>query len=70
MKCSICGNEDETVLREGQLCDPCWYGSRLDPKEWKKQLKKKGIEVERSIGCMPIHGGFICGDPYKRAPNK
>lgn len=70
MKCAICENEDKTVLNEGQICDPYWYGSRLDPKQWKKQLKQKGIEVERSIGCMPIPGGFACGNPYKKVPQK
>ena len=67
MKCKICDKEDESVDENNSICDGCWYGMRLDPEAWKEQIKAKGIEIERAIGCNVIPGiGFVCGDPYKK----
>ena len=66
MKCEICEREDTGATEEWPVCDRCWYGMRLDPERWKEELKEEGIEVERHIGCVPIPGGFICGNPYKK----
>lgn len=59
--CSICGKHQEF-----DVCEFCWYGMRLDPKKWKAELKKKGIEVKYQGGCVPIGWGIICRDPYVR----
>ncbi len=60
--CAICGEP----TTDGPECDECFYGMRLDRKNWLAKMKAKGIEIERGIGCMPIPGGFVCGNPYKR----
>lgn len=61
-KCEICNRE----TNEGALCGRCFYGMRLDTERWIAELKAEGIEVERTGGCMPIKGGFICSNPYSR----
>lgn len=69
MKCEICEREDESVDENNKLCDRCWYGMRMAPEEWKKELESEGITAERGMGCQPFGDGFICGDPYRKAPH-
>ncbi len=64
-KCNICDRETDLDL-EGDTCDRCWYGMRMDPNGWKKEMVKEGIEIERGMGCVPTESGFICGDPYRK----
>lgn len=65
--CKICEGPVEIENRPTGMCDYCWYGMRLDAKNWIKDLKARGIEVEQGIGCNPIpRVGFVCGDPYRR----
>lgn len=66
MKCNICGEELELEHESSGVCDGCWYGMRLRPEDWIKDLKQKGIEVERGMGCQISEGGCICGDPWKK----
>lgn len=70
MKCIICEKEDKTLNEYVRECDNCWYGMRLDPDNWIKKLKKQGIEVERSVGCVVLPSGIACGNPYKRKKAK
>jgi len=64
-RCKIC--RIRLTEEEAGTCDPCWYGMRLDAKNWIEDLKARGIEVERGMGCVPVPGvGFVCGDPYRR----
>ena len=66
MKCRICEVEDESVDKNNPTCDGCWYGMRLCTDKWLKEMKAKGIEVKRGIGCSRLPGGsFLCGDPYQ-----
>jgi hypothetical protein len=39
------------------------------PDEWLAEMKAKGIEIERGLGCQPFAGGIVCGAPYQRKPN-
>jgi len=65
MKCKICGSQDESVTVEDGLCDSCWYGMRMNPEEWEKDLSEKGIKVVKDSGCQIFPGGCICGPLYK-----
>lgn len=65
--CSICGKKLDVVSEGRWMCDHDWYSMRLMPRQWLREMKDKGIEVERTE--YPIHlepNGWICGDPYKR----
>lgn len=61
--CNICG---EWISRGDNQCDWCWYGMRMDPDGWRVELKERGIETERDIGCVPTPYGFMCGNPYRK----
>lgn len=65
--CTICGQIDEETVSEG-LCDRCWYGQRLDPDAWIKELASEGIEVEKTGGCHVMNQGTVifCTDPYTK----
>jgi len=65
--CPICGAKCDSRDR---ICDGCWYGMRLSPEEWKKDLKSRGIKVVRGLGCGITSFGFVCGDSYKAAPTQ
>lgn len=66
--CRICGKELDPVEEgSGPTCDGCWYGMRLMPGKWKREMKAKGIQVERTEFPIPLkNGGHISGDPYRK----
>lgn len=63
--CSICGRELDIVAEGTYTCDYCWYGMRLRPAAWRKELKERGIEVER-INWKSTGNVIICGDGWRK----
>jgi hypothetical protein len=65
LPCHICGSLDpENIRQQGDVCDGCWYGMRMDPENWEAGLKERGIDVHYQGGCVPFEGGIACRDPY------
>jgi hypothetical protein len=65
LPCAICGMRDpENIRQEGDLCDACWYGMRLEPERWEQEMVERGVVVEYRGGCVPFNGGIACRDPY------
>jgi hypothetical protein len=62
--CGLCGEKDVSVAKEGDECDNCYYGMRLTPKEWKRDMKARGIKVKKTGGCIPTPIGIVCLKPY------
>lgn len=69
--CAICGNEldpSEYVKPDiYNLCDHCWYGMRLNTAGWKREMKRRGIKVRRTVFPVAGKGFRICGDLYEKA---
>jgi len=73
--CRYCGGPD---IENGEptnsgTCGRCYYGMRMDPVGWRRELAAKGRKVEYVGGCTVARSddgkitAIVCANPYKPA---
>lgn len=68
MSCKFCkGALDPVEDRGSDTCGACWYGMRLEPDQFEKDMAERGVEIaEGGHGFAQIDDGSIVH--FNRAP--
>lgn len=63
--CQFCDDLLIDIDAPSGVCDPCWYGMRLEPEKWERRLKRRGSPppIYRG-GCMWSGNTVACRNPF------